>query len=1622
MGIFLDVTAQTSRYFNLPSEDPQRNQNTEEGSSRLANLAGLAIQKNTGTDEPYESIADRSLERINQGDEEGLRQQIDDIAMVEELKRIRETQLEFVRGRIPNAEPGDLTALVDLEANLSNKPSRQFALEREGVAQAQNLGANDPNQEGFFQDEEKFDVLDAAKNNAVFISIFADRLGKLEKERQDQGTLDDVGDIVNLLAPLQSVVDIYGKLGRPKGSNLIELPGTRIQKISNELWASKTPEEFAEKLDGIITSLRETSPGSGQEAKNRASVIQILSQLYGPTDNIKLGINAFAAVDALTTIPVVAVAKVARNPSQLLNVVGNRSGAVNLTTDTLIKEVTGAQPSAVMTPVEAIEESLPTMLRPTEADRIGASISGEVSRKFAGTQKLIDDVEVIRQRRLEPEQEAEAIRQAQEDARKLFGQDKILDMNQTFDPKTSLWTNHIYLGDEYGLPFASREAALESAKRRGLIGDPINQTKALVRTKYGFFTPKDSDRVSKLGDRVEVLEKKGGAEENSPFRGEYERASEEFNQARDEATKSAKNDWRVVDVIKDPENEMGGGEVFAEQNAGTGWTLRIDRHVREDGALPPAIGTKEWGGNSLTEKIRNPAHFLPTLIHSDRVSADIRNSRLAAKLIRPLTKKIEKVAGEGTSTLSKLYKDNQVSETWYDEATFEAEFLRHSGRPATAAEKEAYYVGKQLNDIEHTLRNDWVYEQKAARGTVSVSVDTPGFKLSSRNGREIVNGPDTWNSDIIYDVDNGVRTVPGNNTKRYKDRWDTGNYRLLKVEDSVPTKDGSRAKILFVHKASSEIGPLSRNQLNYNQGPHRHYSNRFYAKQADVEVLEDGTEVFHNPKTHIVGTEKDVQRWALNMESARSAWNDIPDKASPPPHLRKIIDGVYPGGYPKFQEAIEAGKIKTDTPFEVVFDSAMPAYQTKAGAKRTVDWRDTDFSDVEQHAVTHKQMYYSEKGEHLYGADGRLAETLDPYKTMSLAVNNVLYLKSFAAYNDKAVKEWVRSAEGFLIGRYRNPWDAFLNGTLDEKAMSGTDELRTLYNGLTAARQNIQRTMSLNTPGEMRLNTTRAKVATWVEGKFGKAGDRMATALVQKNPGNPVDTLQRATFISAFFADASQIVIQPMTALAATTIHPIHGLKSWTMSPFTLLSYFNKTPNFIDYVAKNAKAAGLIDDVDDYKAMVKTLRDSGWLNVGKEMAEMGTLDHGFVRSGLGVAVKEVERYGTSLVRVAEGVNRMTAFQIAWRDARTQFSNVSPDDPTFLRYLTQKADDLSWNMTRASQRAWQKGAWGLATRFQSYNASMLENMLPAQIFGKKTGGNPRITPEQRARLVLGQWLLFGASGIPGAHLISEGIETAHQYYTGEAMDQDQKRMMTRGMLDTWLYKATGADVATADRVGVGSAIKQLMQSVSGGTFEKSALELAAGPPGRTAMSMLETVSTVLEYFRYEQVEDLGREDFYLGLSMLGNNFAAFNRYEAAYYAWKTGFLLDKRTGRAVVEVNDSEVLAIALGIQPFEVGERYNMILTDDEKSMMAYKMGQQLVKIRRQAIQALEDGDLILQRNINRQVATFMMPFRDDPYMTKEISRVVQELEGDSGTLYEEAIQRLYTKWGTPIPVNKDKQ
>ena len=191
-----------------------------------------------------------------------------------------------------------------------------------------------------------------------------------------------------------------------------------------------------------------------------------------------------------------------------------------------------------------------------------------------------------------------------------------------------------------------------------------------------------------------------------------------------------------------------------------------------------------------------------------------------------------------------------------------------------------------------------------------------------------------------------------------------------------------------------------------------------------------------------------------------------------------------------------------------------------------------------------------------------------------------------------------------------------------------------------------------------------------------------------------------------------------------------------------------------------------------------------------------------------------------------------------------------------------------------------------------------------------------------------------------------------------------------------------------------------------------------------MSILETVSTLGTYFRYEQFETLGPEDAEFALTQVGRNFLAFERYERAYWAWTTGVLVDQRTEQPIIPVDKIDAIMLGLGVPLREPNERFRMYLTDKEKETFANKMADQLVVMRRRAIRALVDeADARMspaqqeaynrrQHAFNQQAAIFTMGIKKkDPFMFDRILELTDQKFGYTEYSWIEEINKLHDKW-----------
>lgn len=1048
--------------------------------------------------------------------------------------------------------------------------------------------------------------------------------------------------------------------------------------------------------------------------------------------------------------------------------------------------------------------------------------------------------------------------------------------------------------------------------------------------------------------------------------------------------------------------------------------IRVTQNVPETGVAFPVLKAADMPNvNTWTQFWKNPQNSIPSMLNDARLVSTLERGNVEANIYRPLIAVIKRLNSKQIGRLTDILTQGQAERKWYNVDEFTVKYSNQYGKNPSQRELAGYYAYKEISDANHSLMNNYLYVDNARKGfmTGSVSNPTTGFEIPRQNMRQI-DAPD-FTRTRIYDVE-GDRTSHPGDTKAHlshqedlKTRYASGNYRVFELQEHV-MKDGDPVKYVMVHKRSSTVGPLEQRQLKYTPGGVAENRNKWLVKQS-VRGKFNGTQADYvlDPLVHIAEHRyTKATEWAARMEEARLAFNGE-GKYTIANQLerRAAVEASSVESWEKWEKLVQSGRIRADTPFETLWDRALPSDMDRLKSD-VFDWTPKDTSSASSYFLSNGEYHWQAPREKLLDSQRAAARVFDPMKSVSRAANNAMSTTAFADYNRKVIEEWSRVADPFInetsIGFNHDPYHVFFHGDFNEQLLAKNHKL---YGQLEGQRLIHKRFLNMRTEKMSLRELANRKLTAFVESKgsnqfstaardfldpTGARRDWAATQLYDMRSKNPVDAIQGFVFDSYLgFYEPGQFLVQSQTAIAAMLTHPGYGAQSAAMLlPMTHL-LLNYSDNLLDLYAKNLKwVHGL--PVDEFKGMVKNLRNSGWMKVQGSMIQFDYLTNRIGGSALGKGAKAFRQGGRYLFNLAEKFNRLTAYQIAWHVAKKQNEGLHYSEATFQSKVRMLTDDLTQNMTFASKAGWQKGLPGVPTKFMAYQAHMLESVLP-----KTFGGNPRLSGAQKTRLGVGQLLMYGTGGA-GFLALSDYIMDGYKTATGNEISPEMHRGITKGFLDTLINSWSGGpgffgshemaknpgvmETDYSSRIGVGAGIAQWMQKMASGDLA-STLDVLGGPTGTEGTNLARAIGRMAQYFKSEQVTQLTSKDWELMSYDMFSSLKSVSRVTKAYAIWKSGYLHDPRTGAPFVKAGDMDGLAAFLGIPLAKETEYWNEFKNQDAHKTIVRDFANQLSYRRRQAFQAFSDegADSKNGAEWERSVNTIMGLFRDDPRMTQEV-------------------------------------
>lgn len=751
------------------------------------------------------------------------------------------------------------------------------------------------------------------------------------------------------------------------------------------------------------------------------------------------------------------------------------------------------------------------------------------------------------------------------------------------------------------------------------------------------------------------------------------------------------------------------------------------------------------------------------------------------------------------------------------------------GRFPDHIEARAYFAYKRIVEADRMMRNISVYRDKTNRGFQQFQVythDEAGNKYNSGffEAKKIDHYPggdftmlrvgDKVGDETIVDLadlskaaqrkSDVLAVTDGKKIVLEIENADARPLKLFGSPDSTISRT-ARPKYILVDTGKHDVKSLSWEQVPRRGGGHFEYDYEYYIKQAKVfpERVGKRFNYWYQGDTTIMPVEIRAmgQEFVKHLNEVRKligTRNIDEARAYSQQHLHVDFDKIH--GW--FKDSRKDGKfvparLSLDEPIQLIrrdqtVGSTDNSLKSRLESKKDhVTFRDaTKESPNSQVAFTGERDAFNmetivDKGSRynpLYAFEP--TKLVDPMPSINRSVSKMaksLFMDDYKAYS---VQRWLQDAsqfikvQGNLQGAIRSmPFYYFHHPEYTEGTPLAT-KIR-----LEADRQKIMQftgqasqvdkfmfgvAQSLIDTSYMKLGPGRIR-----EGKyFDKVGVTPVAEWLLPKLTDPTDFIRGVVFHKTLgLFNVAQTLVQANTFANILGVAGYQHASSGTMAAFmTQLSRVNKHPDIIKrlddmLVNHNYLPGSKKWKPGEFTESLKAAEDIGYFNVQGEH----TLRNASVSSMLlQSAFSDVLNVGAIFFKEGERAVRMGAWHTAYREFRTKnpLGRLTDLDKGA---ILNRADELSLNMSRASNGVMQKGLFSIPMQFYTYQQRVMEQFT-----------SNRLSPAVKARAMLTYGALYGMPtmtslwGIPLAdyirsYALSEGYQPGDDWVKSFAME-------------------------------------------------------------------------------------------------------------------------------------------------------------------------------------------------------------------------------------------------------------
>lgn len=701
-------------------------------------------------------------------------------------------------------------------------------------------------------------------------------------------------------------------------------------------------------------------------------------------------------------------------------------------------------------------------------------------------------------------------------------------------------------------------------------------------------------------------------------------------------------------------------------------------------------------------------------------------------------------------------------------------------RAPSFEETQAYFAFTRAYEYDLALRNIRSYTNKMRLGAERWSL------LTTKEG----NAPESsaWfdavqrksvprtEDTLLFHKGNGdfrilnASTIPTATRLELEDGVKTGRYKIVEIYDpearvlNYQEKGGTNARIRYVVSDTASSKPLEMDQVGRRGGGHFEYDYEHYIKQPKVRAEWSGGKQYHwyegdqtlmpidntakgrdvaskfNQIRQFIKDGKNAEARAYVQANIDVPWKDVQSWFRP---TKDQVTGK-----------MNPARFNLDHDFEVVAKGS--GVNTKE--LREKYWNKTkshnSFVDGTRHGSLARNFQVAYTGERdaydlfsLKNEGNRYnpvykyepAKMLDPIPTLTRAldrITNSMYMDDYKIY---AAEHWLQENYHLLKEDQEMlraaPFHYFNNITQasfnDSALKNNRVQVQNALINWYKAKQLI------GTPDT--FMTSLHQVKTFLHDsayeKYGPRGDALVPDWMLDRVRSPIDFARSMAFHTKLgLFNPSQILTQSMTYLNIFAMSPGHVTQGSVGALLHQWSRINKNPEIIEGLGKYAEKFGW--KPGQFKEAMDALDRTGFANVGGEFALDNAMRHYYIRNG----ARQFLDAGQVFFREAERNFRFGAWYTAFHEYRMA-NPVGKIGDKELGIILRRADDLTANMSRASNSMLSKGILSVPTQFLTYQIRL------AELFWSKRLGETLAERTQKRALLFGIYSM--AFGVPGA---------------------------------------------------------------------------------------------------------------------------------------------------------------------------------------------------------------------------------------------------------------------------------